>query len=57
MYAAPGWQVQVDANLQPVGAPSVTASADAPLSLVPAAIMSVLLQNIAPEQLPIVAET
>ena len=57
LYATPGWQVAVDAKLHPIGAPTVSAAAEATLSLVPAAIMSVLLQNIAPEQLPIVAET
>lgn len=55
VYAAPGLSVTLDARLQPVGAPEVSAADGASLGLVPAATMKVLLSGIAPEQLPVVA--
>ena len=56
VYRAPGLQVALDAKLQPVGALEVSAPDGAGFSLVPAAILSVLLRGIDPAQLPIVAE-
>jgi len=56
LYGAPGLSAELDANLQPVGAPEVSAPEGASLSLVPAAIMKVLLSGIAQEQVPVVAE-
>ena len=55
-YRAPGLFVELDAKLKPTGAPEVSAPDGATLGLVPAAILSVLLRGIAPEQLPSVAE-
>jgi putative selenate reductase len=54
MYRAPGLAVALDAQLQPVSAPEISAPEGARLSLVPAAILKVLLCGIAPVQLPMV---
>ncbi|NCA82946.1 MAG: putative selenate reductase subunit YgfK [Opitutae bacterium] len=54
VYRAPGLSVALDADLQPAGAPEVSAPEGASLGLVPAAVMKVLLCGIAPEQLPVV---
>ena len=54
MYRAPGLSVVLGADLQPAGAPEVSAPEGASLGLVPAAVMKVLLCGIAPEQLPVV---
>jgi len=56
VYRAPGLEVELDAALQPTGAPQVSAPDGARLDLVPAATMAVLLRGIAPEQLPVIAE-
>lgn len=56
LYRAPGLSVALGADLQPAGAPEVSAPEGASLGLVPAAVMKVLLCGIAPEQLPAVAE-
>ena len=53
-YRAPGLSVALGADLQPAGAPEVSAPEGASLGLVPAAVMKVLLCGIAPEQLPVV---
>ena len=53
-YVAPGLSVALTADLQAVSAPEVTAPEGASLSLLPAAVMKVLLCGIAPEQLPVV---
>ncbi|HAL91801.1 MAG TPA: putative selenate reductase subunit YgfK [Verrucomicrobia bacterium] len=55
-YRAPGLSVELNAKLQPKGAPAVSAPEGASVGLVPAAIMAALLRGIAPEQLPVVAE-
>lgn len=55
-YRAPGLFVELDAKLKPTGAPEVSAPDGTTLGLVPAAILSVLLRGIPPEQLPVVAE-
>lgn len=52
-YSAPGLTVALDERLQPVGTPDVTAPDGTVFSLVPAAIMAVLLRGIAPEQIPV----
>jgi putative selenate reductase len=54
VYRAPGLSVELDARLQPVGAPEISAQEGANLGLVPAAVMKILLTGIAPEQLPVV---
>lgn len=54
VYRAPGLSVALGADLQPAGAPEVSAPEGATLGLVPAAVMKVLLCGIAPEQLPVV---
>lgn len=56
VYSAPGLSVELDEKLNLIGAPDVAAAEGAELSLVPAAIMKVLLSGIAPEQLPIISE-
>ncbi len=56
VYRAPGLTVELDATFKPTDEPEVSAPDGANLGLVPAAIMSVLLRGIAPEQLPAVAE-
>lgn len=56
VYRAPGLAVELGANLQPVGAPEVSAPEGAVLGLVPAAVLKTLLCGIAPEQLPVVDE-
>ena len=46
----------LDEKLSPVSKPQVSNGASGSIGLEPAAIMSVLLRNIAPAQLPVVAE-
>jgi len=54
VYTAPGLSVEVDATLNPAGAPEISAAEGAVMSLVPAAIMKVLLSGVSPDQLPVV---
>jgi len=54
VYTAPGLSIEVDAALNPAGAPDVTAAEGELLSLVPAAIMKVLLSGVSSDQLPVV---
>lgn len=56
IYHAPGLTVMLDEKLSPVSKPQVSNGASGSIGLEPAAIMSVLLRNIAPAQLPVVAE-
>jgi len=56
LYRAPGLSVELDADLQPVGAPEISAPEGAALGLEPAAVMKVLLSGIAQEQLPVAVE-
>ena len=56
IYHAPGLTVMLDEHLTPVSEPQVSNGTHATIGLVPAAIMSVLLRSIAPEQLPVVVE-
>ncbi|MDR0993307.1 MAG: FAD-dependent oxidoreductase [Verrucomicrobiota bacterium] len=53
VYTAPGFRVEVDADLRPLGEPDVQLQ-EGRGDLLPAAILRTLLRNLAPEQLPLV---